>query len=68
MDKIKQKTLDWDKAKLKEFKKAYEEGVINRGSTFMFEGHEFYVTYAKYLIEHLTNEFNLYRRGIKLWN
>ncbi len=61
MDKIKQKILDQDKAKLKEFKKAYEEGVVNRGSTFMFEGHEFYVTYAKYLIEHLTNESKRHR-------
>ena len=52
-------SIEWTEEKLKEFKKLYEE---HKGDgywrpiekeVFSFEEHEFYVGYAKYLIEYL---------------
>jgi len=48
-------TIAWDAAKLERFKKAVadaEKGAVASGC-FAFEGHDFYLPYAKYLIQHL---------------
>lgn len=38
----------------RQLKKAYENAVVNKRDSFMFEGKELLVSYAKYLIEYLT--------------
>ena len=43
------------KEDLDKFKKAYEKALENEEKTFLHEGQEVLVTYAKYLIEHLKN-------------
>jgi len=46
-------TISWDRAKLERFKQAYKKAVDARSDTFTFDGHDFVVGYAKYLIEYL---------------
>jgi hypothetical protein len=45
------------KEKLKAFKKAYETAKMKAQATFIFEGDEYIVNYAKYLIEYLEDKF-----------
>jgi len=45
--------ITWDKAKLARFKLAYAEHKGDSANVFSFEGHQFVVGYAKYLIEYL---------------
>lgn len=46
--------VQWDKAKLAKFKAAYERAKLNPlTDVFQFEGHDFVLGYAKYLIEYL---------------
>lgn len=49
-------TIDFDKKKLKKLKKAYEKAMKANRDTFLFEGHELFGSYAKYLIEYLDSE------------
>lgn len=46
-------TIEWDPPKLARFKKVYAEARDRRLDTFMFDGHEFVIGYAEYLIEYL---------------
>jgi hypothetical protein len=46
--------IEWTPAKLKRLIKAVEAA---EGDTFVFEGHEYLKSYAKYLIEYLQMEF-----------
>lgn len=39
------------------FKKAYQKAVNEKQGKFIWEGHEFLVTYSKYLIEYLEPRF-----------
>lgn len=47
--------INWTRPMLERFKKAYSAALEKGGkdSTFVFDGHEFLVSYAKYLIEYL---------------
>ena len=47
-------TIAWNLPKLARFKKAYHSAT---GETFVFEGHEFVVEYARFLIEYLSTAF-----------
>jgi hypothetical protein len=58
-DKIKQwlNVISWTPAMLARFKEAYALTVAMEMDTFIFEGNEFVVDYAKYLIQHLDTVF-----------
>lgn len=45
--------IEWDRKKLEEFKKLYASCTED---VFVFEGHEFLKSYAKYLIEFLESK------------
>jgi hypothetical protein len=48
-----QKIINWNKPMLERFRKAYQKAVAEKVDTFMFDGNEFVVGYAKYLIQYL---------------
>lgn len=48
-----EKTILWTKPMLERFRKAYQKAVADQVDTFMFDGNEFVVGYAKYLIQYL---------------
>ena len=48
-----EKMIAWDRPMLERLKKALDVAVVTGKDTFMFEGNEFVVAYAKYLIEYL---------------
>lgn len=52
-------TIKFDRNRLSEFKMAFNEAKKKNEHYFMFDGHEFFLGYAKYAIEYLENEFNL---------
>lgn len=52
-----QKMISWTKPMLERFRKAYQKAVADNADTFMFDGNEFVVGYAKYLIQYLDNQF-----------
>lgn len=39
------------------FEKAYNKAVEERVNSFFFDGHEFLVSYAKYILEYLSNSY-----------
>ena len=49
------RVIEWDRPKLERFKKVYSAAVAQRTNddVFEFDGHEFNIKYAKYLIEYL---------------
>lgn len=47
------KTITWDRPMLKRFKDALSDALGQSSTTFVFDGHEFVISYAKYLIEYL---------------
>jgi hypothetical protein len=49
----------WDRAKLKRFRRAYKNA---KTEVFEFEGAEFVVGYAKYLIEYLDGLFTEHKQ------
>jgi len=51
--------IAWTHPMLERFKAAYAQACLNkdRTDTFYFDGHEFVIGYAKYLIEYLEGEF-----------
>jgi hypothetical protein len=51
-------TINFDRIKLKALKKKYTEAVKDNKETFIFEGNEFLVSYAKYVIEYLENKLS----------
>lgn len=58
-----QRKITWTREKLKRFKRAYKRfkrAYIENSSTkeiFLFEGDEYFVSYAEYLIEYLDGLF-----------
>jgi len=51
-------TVNFDRAMLQRFKKAFKRVTKNKSKTsFKFEGNEYNVSYAKYLIEYLESKF-----------
>jgi len=52
-----QKTINWTPEMLRRFKMAYKDAVAAKKDTFLFDGNEFVVSYAKYLIEYLDSIF-----------
>ena len=57
------KTISFDQQKLKEFKRLYNKAVKEGKDSFIFIGDEYLTTYAKYVIEYLTNQFKSDRRN-----
>jgi hypothetical protein len=47
----------FDKQKYLYLKSDYETARINGHENFIFDGHELYIEYAKYLIEYLQSKF-----------
>lgn len=45
--------ISFDKEKLKMLKKDYQSAVDNNVESFVFDGHELLVSYAKHMIEYL---------------
>jgi hypothetical protein len=50
--------VEFTKEKLDRLIKVYQYAVRENKQTFWFEGHEYLVAYAKYLIEYLKNKFD----------
>ena len=53
-------SCDWNRGKLKRFKRVYKVAVFKTNdtqATFMFDGQEFVIGFAKYLIEFLEQKF-----------
>lgn len=51
--------IEWTKEKRDRLEKVYKSEIANgsgRYDTFTFEGHEFVIGYAEYLIQHLNTE------------
>jgi hypothetical protein len=46
-------TVSWTKVKFRKFKRAYQKAVRDNESLFLFDGNEFVVGYAKYLIQYV---------------
>ena len=57
-DNSEQTTLNFTPDSLEEFKKVFKEAKESKEHYFFFEGNEYFLGYAKYLIEHLENQFN----------
>ena len=55
------KVINWTPEKLAKFKKAYKEAETGKKESFIFGGDEFVTGYAKYLIQHLENEFKAHK-------
>lgn len=53
MNEAPEKMITWTSAMLRRFKVAYNKAVADNVDTFLFDGNEFVVGYAKYLIEYL---------------
>lgn len=51
------KVISWTAPMLARFKIAYNAAVNQKVDSFMFDGNEFVVAYAKYLIEFLDDKF-----------
>lgn len=49
-------TINFTKNKLIQFKKEYQKAIENKNESFIFNGNEFLVSYAKYLIEYLETQ------------
>jgi hypothetical protein len=49
--------ISWTPDMLKRFKKKYEAERAAGHDQFNFDGHDFVVAYAKYLIEYLESQF-----------
>lgn len=51
--------INWTPEMLRKFKIAYKQALakVGRNGTFMFDGNEFVVAYAGYLIQYLDSQF-----------
>jgi hypothetical protein len=57
--------IDFTPEKLKKFKKAYQRAVDKKSDIFIFDGSEFVVGYAKYVIEYLDSKLcTVQERGL----
>jgi hypothetical protein len=56
-NQVKMNQIEFTKPKLKALKKQYEKARAEEKETFIFEGHEILVSYAKYMIEYLEGAF-----------
>jgi hypothetical protein len=50
-------TVNFDYAMLQRFKRAFKKATKESKEVFIFEGNEFVIGYAKYLIEYLEEQF-----------
>ena len=57
-----QVTIAWNQPMLRRFKKVYAAHKADRNAVFTFEGHQYLVSYAKYLIEFLEGQFKHERK------
>lgn len=51
------KKIEFDQDKFTKFKEDYNKAVEEGVNSFFFDGHEFLVSYAKYLLEYLSNNY-----------
>jgi len=51
--KMEETMIEFDKARLKRLKTAYDLTIEKKQKSFIFEGRELLVSYAKYMIEYL---------------
>ena len=51
-------TIKFDKEKYLYLKSDYETAKNNKQENFIFDGHELYIEYAKFVIEYLKDKFN----------
>lgn len=51
------KFVNFTTSKFKLFRDAYEQALVNGQERFRFEGDEYVMDYAKYLIEYLSEKF-----------
>ena len=56
---------EFDHTKLKELKRLYSISVKEGKESFTFEGHELLTSYAKYLIEYVTDRLGELRNRLK---
>lgn len=49
--------INFDEDKFRRFKSAYKKALDDKKDSFIFEGGEWLVSYAKYVIEYLTPKF-----------
>ena len=56
--------MTFDLKKLSQFKRKYKLALKHKRQSFIFNGHEFLVDYAKYIIEYLTLRLTSKTRGI----
>lgn len=54
--------INFTEASAKAFKKAYLKAVKDEQDSFVWDGHEFILGYAKYLLEHL--ETNVFKKKL----
>lgn len=50
--------INFTPEKLKALKRQYQAAIQAKQETFVFEGHEVLVTYARYMIEYLSRQFS----------
>jgi hypothetical protein len=48
--------MKFDRAKAERFRDAYTKALMENETSFSFEGGDFLVTYAKYVLEYLTDQ------------
>jgi hypothetical protein len=56
LDRNMNEPIDFDRAKLVSLKRAYHRAKLEEKETFVFEGKDFLVDFAKYLIEYLEKQ------------
>jgi hypothetical protein len=47
-------TITFDRRKVEQFRKAYNRARTAGETQFVFDGHDFLVSYARYMLEYLT--------------
>jgi hypothetical protein len=50
---MKKETISFDLTKLAELKRAYRKACLLQATSFYFEGREYLIDYARYLIEYV---------------
>jgi len=63
-----QPTITWTLPKLKRFRRACRKADRSNAGVFTFDGHEFVVGYARYLIEYLETRLNPTHERTNEWN
>lgn len=49
--------ISFDYTRFKRLEKRYKRAIDQNQDVFMFDGHEFYIQYAKYVLDYLRDKF-----------